>query len=215
MTSWGLPAGLSCTLAGLTRISGASFKLYLAAAATVGQLYLAAFPSSDRHLANPYFTCLTCLSKTTKETLATEREEPATKPSNWGPATKDACTTNWPWYCQQFDALFINTGTALVCRVKSSLTGLVRAPLPHNMTSGACGLNFLLRHAATIAPRLVGRQDTLLPPNCAWISARVYSRLMVNMAGILKVGIGDRNFSGGEAVLFKLAAAAGKPLAEK
>ena len=131
---------------------------------------LPAAPLSEGHFANSH---LTCFSKTTNETLATEREDAATKPSNCAPDTKDASTLNWPQYCQRFDALFTNTGTALVCRVNSSLTGVVRAPLPHNMTCGACGLNSLLRHAATMTPWLVGRQDTVLPPNCAWISARV------------------------------------------
>ena len=121
------------------------------------------------------------LSTTTYETLATARPEPAIALWNRAPELNDCETRNSPRYCQRFAAVFINTGIAHRCRVNSSLTALVRAPCPQRTTSGACGLNFLLRQAATIEPLLVGKHDTVLPPSCAWISPLVYSQPRVNI----------------------------------
>ena len=107
------------------------------------------------------------LSTTTCETLAIERPEPVMKLSNRAPELKDSATENWPRYCHRLDALFKNTGMGICSRANCALTGLVRTPRPQSTTSGARGLNVLLRQAATILPLRVGRHDTTLPPRFA------------------------------------------------
>jgi len=109
----------------------------------------------------------TRLSTTTCETLAIERPEPAMKVSNRAPEMKDSSTENWPRYCHRLGALFKNTGMGTFCRANCALTGLVRTPRPQSTTSGARGLNVLLRQAATMLPSQVGKHDTTLPPRRA------------------------------------------------
>jgi len=109
-----------------------------------------------------------------------ERPEPATISSNRGPDRYAARVRYNPMYSHLLTPFLMKTG--ILCEVPASIAPVLAmmGPTPQRISPGARGFSSRVTQTQTTDLFNVGMQARVLPPNAAWISARVYVLKRVN-----------------------------------